>query len=712
MDIKEVLKSFFGYEDFKKGQKQLIEGVLCGNDVVGIMPTSGGKSICYQIPALMLEGVTLVISPLISLMKDQVDALIEYGVSAAYLNSTLSQGEYKNRLQNLKDGVYKLVYIAPEGLNSQDFINAVSFCTIQFIAIDEAHCISQWGHDFRPDYKIIPEFISKLPKRPIIGAYTATATTEIKEDIISTLKLKEALETVTGFDRPNLYFAVEKPGNKNDYIMNYLNKHIGDPGIIYCATRKETENLTQILDKRGFKVSMYHGGMANHQRQQSQEEFIYDKAEIMVATNAFGMGIDKSNVRFVIHYNMPKNMEAYYQEAGRAGRDGEESDCILLYAPQDVVKQKYLIEVNQMNPERERIAYKNLQSIVDYCNTNDCLRVRLMEYFGDNGLNEKCNKCGNCLDDSNLVEITTEAQKIMSCIARMKERFGTSMVAGVLSGSKDKRIIQLGFHELSTYGIMKGTTIKRIREIIQFLIAKGFINITEDKYPVVQLNSQSYEILKGKRKVFKPGYNIQDGNNTQKQVINGLFQQLKTLRRKLAEEKNIPPYIIFSDASLREMALHLPQNIPEFLDIKGVGQAKMETYGHEFLQLINNYTEKEKPVTSNTFKEKDNKQKSHRITCELFEKGLSVQEIAIDRNLTESTIVTHLERCIHEGEFLDFSGIIDENIEIKVLNAMKQCDSHYLSKIKEMLTEDISYLDIKKVLLKCSLMQNNYDNEE
>ncbi|MTI54321.1 DNA helicase RecQ [Geosporobacter ferrireducens] len=711
MDLNRILREYFGYESFRKGQYELIQGILSGQDVLGIMPTSGGKSLCYQIPALLMEGITLVISPLISLMKDQVDALRESGISATYLNSTLTSQEQRIRLEEIRTGQYKLVYIAPERLNTPDFLNIVMDVSIPFIAIDESHCISQWGHDFRPSYKEIPRFIARLNRRPILGTFTATATEEIIKDIKGILRLNRPLEIVTGFDRPNLYFRVEKGIDKKKYLLNYLKKRSDQSGIIYCATRKEVESLNKELKDKGFFVSMYHGGMGTEERQEAQDTFLYDQSSIMIATNAFGMGIDKSNVRYVIHFNMPKNMEAYYQEAGRAGRDGENSECILLFSPQDVVKQKYLIELNTMHSEREIVAYKNLQILIDYCHTHDCLRKRLLTYFGETTDWVQCGKCSNCLDDREKRDITLEAKKILSCVYRMKESFGVTMVANVLSGSKNKKVFALGLEKLSTYGIMEEYTTKDIQQIILFLVAEGYLTMTEGKYPVVKLTPQSAAVLKGKEEVYKRGEITAMECQEEGTVHESLLKDLKDLRMKIALEKGVPPYVIFPDTTLKEMAVYLPESKEALLKIKGIGAVKAETYGGLFLSTIISYMNKNNIESTVSKPEKDlsskskgpDKIQSHLETYALHQQGLSIEKMAEERGCTENTILSHLEKCFSEGLEINPEGMVDEAIEKQILEVIDRVGSQYLKPIKEALPEEISYFDIKKVLLKKSI---------
>lgn len=708
MNAKIFLKEYFGYDSFRTGQKELIDGIINNEDVLGIMPTSGGKSLCYQLPALLLNGTTIVISPLISLMKDQVDTLIELGISATYINSTLSISEINCRLNDIENGKYKLVYIAPERLNTSEFINIALKIEIPFIAIDEAHCISKWGHDFRPSYREIPRFIEKFKKTPTLGAYTATATKEIIKDIKSILKLKNPVEVITGFDRPNLYFHVEKHADKKSFILHYLKKHNDKSGIIYCSTRKEVEGLHNFLTQKGYSTSFYHGGMNNEDRKKSQDDFLYDESLIMIATNAFGMGIDKSNVRFVIHYNIPQSMEGYYQEAGRAGRDGEKSDCILLFASQDVVKQKFLIQESHLNPERASIAYGNLQVLVDYCHTQDCLRKRLLEYFEEENINEKCGNCSSCLDERELKDITIESQKILSCVYRMQERYGTTIISQVLKGSKNKKVLQFGLDSLSTYGIMENYTEKDIKHIISFLMAEGYLTLTESQYPIVKLTNKSSDVLKGKVKVFIQ-VDINDNKEIKEDKIHeDLFSILKNLRRKIALEKYVPPYIIFADTALKEMCIYLPQTKDEMLRIKGVGLKKYETYGEVFLNSIMDYVEKndikiEQEIAYDSLVKEEknlNKTKTHLVSYEMYSEGKSIEEIAEIRKLTKDTILNHLVKCQEEGIDINWSEIVDIELENKVLSVVDEIGAEFLKPIKENLPDEVSYYDIKTVLLK------------
>lgn len=597
MDLQNILKTYFGYDEFRNGQDKLIESIIKGRDALGIMPTGGGKSICYQLPAIALDGITIVISPLISLMKDQVDSLNELGINAAFMNSTLDNDEFLQILEGIRANSYKIVYVAPERLNTDSFINLVKDIRISLVAVDEAHCISQWGHDFRPSYLEIPRFINSLKQRPAVAAFTATATKEIIKEIKRLIGLRNPIEVTTGFDRPNLYYQVLKVSNKSKFLIEYLNDNFKtESGIVYCATRKSVESLVKILNDKGFSAVGYHGGMNSEERQNNQDEFILGNKRLIVATNAFGMGIDKPDVRFVIHYNMPKNMEAYYQEAGRAGRDGEKSDCILLYSASDIVKQKLMIQNDDIDPKRQEMLYKNLQYLVNYCNTNDCLRNQILNYFDEDSANDKCKNCSNCIDNSEMVDITLEAQKILSCIYRVNQRYGANMVIQVLRGSKNKKVLEARLDNVSTYGIMKEYSDSAISEIIMTLVSSGYIHMTHDKYPVLKLTSKSADVLSGKTKLHHKKHLLQKKDEKEKasKSIKGgnidfdieLFEKLKQYRYKIAQEKGLPPYVIFHDIALKEMAAYLPVNKESFLEIKGVGEKKYENYGEGFIDII------------------------------------------------------------------------------------------------------------------------------
>ena len=593
MNIKplDILQKYYGYTSFRKGQENIIKSIINKEDVLAIMPTGGGKSICYQVPALCLDGMTIVISPLISLMKDQVDALKTMGVKALLINSSLSNSEYSKVLEDIENDECKIIYIAPERLDSMEFVNIIRGKNISQVAIDEAHCVSQWGHDFRVSYKKIPHFINRLEKRPIVTAFTATASNEVREDIIRILNLHSPAVYITGFDRENLSINIVKSSSKNKYILDYIENHKNESGIIYASTRKEVENIYEGLLKRNYSVAKYHAGLSNDARHEYQEKFINDDIKIMVATNAFGMGIDKPNIRWVLHYNMPQSIENYYQEIGRAGRDGEDSECVLLFSPGDIHTQKYLVEVGIENPERKRVQYKKLQQMVDLVYSNTCYRKSILNYFGEHFL-EECNNCSNCLNDGEVVDKTLDAQKVISCIARMKRSFGATMIIDVLRGSKNKKVLDLGFDTLTTYGIMKNYSNEDLKTFINTLVSHGFLDVVENigvrgSFPTIKLNEQSLKVIRQEIKVeFK-----EDKVTKSRYVENELYEMLVSLRSEIAKEEGVAPYMVFGDATLKNMASSYATNKEEMLNISGVGQIKYEKYGNRFEDIIEKYIE-------------------------------------------------------------------------------------------------------------------------
>ncbi len=583
MDPQTVLKSNFGYDTFRPGQARVIDAVLHRQNVLAIMPTGGGKSLCYQIPALMQSGLTLVVSPLISLMKDQVDTLVDNGIPATFINSTLDYMEINERFAAARNRQVRLLYISPERLDS-DYFDQLASLPIDLLAIDEAHCISQWGHDFRPSYLNLTDLVQHLPSRPTIIALTATATPRVATDIKERLGITEQVQT--GFTRENLAFKVVKNQDSDRFLMDYLKLNQDQSGIIYASTVKEVERLHRILTKKKFNVTIYHGQLSKAERRQNQEDFLFDRVPVMIATNAFGMGIDKSNVRFVIHDQIPGSIEAYYQEAGRAGRDGLPSEAILLYKLRDVQIQHYYIESSERDEESKEVEYQKLQAMSQYGNTQMCLQRYILNYFHEDG--PDCGYCGNCLDTREAQDITVETQQVLSCMHRMGERFGKEMVALVLTGSQNQRVRQFHFEKLSTYGLMKQKTKKQVTELIDYLVASGIIAMEGGQYPVLKNTAAGLDILRGKQRVTRK---VAIKAEKSLPTNDALFEELRQLRRDLAEEQHVPPFVIFSYKTLRDMCAVLPETLDEMLDVKGIGENKLAKYGEQFLKVLQNYQE-------------------------------------------------------------------------------------------------------------------------
>ena len=595
-----MLETYFGYTSFRPAQEAPIASLLRNEDVIGIMPTGAGKSICFQIPALCKAGLTIVFSPLISLMKDQVDGLLVQNIPAALINSTLTQAEFNKTMYEVRSGKIKLLYIAPERLGSNFFCNVLRALPIAQVIVDEAHCISEWGHDFRPSYRLIGEWLNSLPKRPIVGAFTATATKYVENDIKKLLGLDTANVYVTGFDRPNLSFSVIRTPKRMDYVVHYVRQHANENGIIYCATRKDVDRVYENLTRAGVKVGHYHGGLSDEVRREMQNAYADDKLQVMVATNAFGMGIDKSNVRYVLHYQMPRNMESYYQEAGRAGRDGAPAECILLYSGQDVQVHKYLIEQSIETPERQEVELRKLQSMIDYCFCSNCLRKYMLNYFGESTVWTTCDNCSSCKGSGDKVNVTKEAKAIFRAIMGTDERYGASMITSIVRGDRTDRIMRAGHDALPVFGLLSNVDEKSIKGLIQQFVASGYLRSSSGKYPVLSLTAGAEEVLAGHKEVEEIRQHVSIPSRTSRSTFTtsrgkassgsgGLFEHLRQHRKRLAEEAGLRPYLIFPDTVLIDLANLRPTTLGEFGNVKGVGEAKLKKYGLSFLQAIAEY---------------------------------------------------------------------------------------------------------------------------
>ncbi|MGH0593441.1 DNA helicase RecQ [Bacillus pretiosus] len=695
----ELLASYFGYSSFRRGQDETIKNVLDGKDTVCIMPTGGGKSICYQIPALVFEGTTLVISPLISLMKDQVDTLVQNGISATYINSSISITEANQRIQLAKQGHYKLLYVAPERLDSMEFVDQLIDMKIPMIAIDEAHCISQWGHDFRPSYLHIHRILDYLPEKPLVLALTATATPQVREDICNTLGINQENTIMTTFERENLSFSVIKGQDRNAYLADYIRQNQKESGIIYAATRKVVDQLYEDLMKAGVSVSKYHAGMSDTDRNEQQELFLRDEVSVMVATSAFGMGIDKSNIRYVIHYQLPKNMESYYQEAGRAGRDGLDSACILLYSSQDVQVQRFLID-QSTGESRFSNELEKLQNMTDYCHTEQCLQSFILQYFGEEP-KEDCGRCGNCTDDRESIDVTRESQMVLSCMIRTNQRFGKQMIAQVLTGSKNKKVIEFNFHTLPTYGLLSNRSVKEVSEFIEFLISDELIAVEHGTYPTLKVTEKGKEVLLSKVNV------LRKERVETRQIVQDhpLFEVLREVRKKIAQGEGVPPFVIFSDQTLKDMCAKMPQSDSELLNVKGIGEHKLVKYGSHFLQAVQHFI-KENPNYAETVKtevvterKKSGKASanSHLETYEMYKQGIDLDEIAKERGLSRQTIENHLIRSFEDGMEIDWNSFVPAEYESLIETAVQNAEGG-LKSIKEQLPNEVSYFMIRAYL--------------
>ena len=602
MELESLLKQYFGYTSFRPGQHEVIQTLLEGRDCLAIMPTGAGKSICFQLPALMMPGVTLVISPLISLMKDQVDSLVNQEIPATYINSQCTFEEAKARFAAIRAGRVKLVYISPERLENEFFTSFMQSLPISMFIIDEAHCVSQWGHDFRPSYCAIKDWIAALPRRPVVGAFTATATEKVKEDMMTLLGLEKERIFIGGFDRPNLYFRVVRTNRKLDFALAYVQQHQEDSGIIYAATRKEVDRVYEELTRRGIRAGRYHAGLSDDVRRTMQDAFTYDRLQVIVATNAFGMGIDKSNVRYVIHYQMPKNIESYYQEAGRAGRDGAPGECILLFSRQDIMIQKFLIEQSVHDPQQQAVEFRLLNAMVRYCEGNHCLRHYILTYFGEHPSWQRCEKCGNCDQETVEEDMTEQVRSICLCVDELKGRFGMTMVCDILKGSQNAKLRRYGFENNSAFGMLGNFTLSEVRDMVRQCIDDGYLDQSDGKYPVVSLTADGRQALSGSRRIVQQKVVAADlvpelpkrqqkrrAGAIDEDALRPLFDTLRAVRLELAKDEHIPPFVIFSDATLWDMAALKPDSLDAMSQIKGVGSFKLHKYGRQFVGAIQSY---------------------------------------------------------------------------------------------------------------------------
>ena len=700
--LETALQQHFGYSTFRPGQKEIIETILAGRDTLGVLPTGGGKSICYQLTALVSPGLTVVISPLISLMKDQVDTLTQLGIPAAYLNSTISNQEFSDIMMQLRQGKLKLLYVAPERLDNSSFTSFISQQPISLVAIDEAHCVSQWGFDFRPSYRNINQFINQLPVRPVVASFTATATHLVQKDIVKQLNLKNPEVFINSFDRPNIKFTVLEPSNRKQTLHQLINHD--EAIIIYASTRKQVDKLHDDLRRKGYKASKYHAGMTQDERKQAQNDFINDQTNIVIATNAFGMGIDKTDVRKVIHYNLPKDLESYYQEAGRAGRDSLEAEAILLYHAQDIMTNKFLIAQSS-----DELAQERLETIIQYANFTGCLRNYVLEYFGET-TDGDCGNCSSCLGEVKIVDVTKEAQMILSSMVRMKLNFGMTMIVDVLRGSQKQQILEHKFDELSTHGIMKNYSIQQIRDILSALVAHRYIGVTE--YRGLYPTSKAKTLLLGDATISIKERSYKEIRSTQTRSFSSpvnqeLFDALREIRLELAQAEQVPAYVIFSNKSLEDMASRLPRNVEDFLLVEGVGPVKADKYGGHFLPVIQEFL-KSPDSNSNKSHYQDSgpnsvsnisNSDSHLESAKFAEEGLTPYEIAIERDLTEATVLNHLVQAAEEGDLEEFDADVPYSHKKLIKEAFQKLGTDTLKPIKEALAEEITYSQIRYVLI-------------
>lgn len=681
---KQLLKKAYGYDSFRQGQADVINALLNDDDALVVMPTGGGKSLCYQIPAQVKGGTTLVISPLIALMKDQVDALNQIGVQASYINSSLTKEEERARLRDVQNNQCTLLYVAPERLYEPHFIQAISQTKLSLIAIDEAHCLSQWGHDFRPSYLHIKQWIDGLDDRPPLVALTATATHEVADDIRAHLGIDENKQHLFGFKRDNITFRQIKGEKKETYIPHYVSLHQNQSGIIYTSTRKEAEKLYDRLNK-SHRVALYHGGLSEFARTEAQESFVRDDVDVMIATNAFGMGINKANVRYIVHANIPGTLEAYYQEAGRAGRDGEPSECILMYQAQDLQTQRFFIEQSNGEPSKKQHDFEKLQQMNRYAHTNECLEQFILAYFGDDDTSP-CGKCSNCTRTGEKEDVTRDAQMVLSCVVRLKERFGKGIVAQVLTGSRNKKMEQFDLTNLPTYGLMSNRSAKDVQVFIDFLISENYLGLTPTSYPVIQLTEQGLGVLKGKAQVFHYKEPIEEAGEGDNQA----FEQLRKKRKELADEQGIPPYLVFSDKTLKEMINLRPRSLEEFSQISGVGEQKREQYGEMFIAWLGELGLTEKKARKSSGKARLDVNQA----IALYQEGKTIEAIAEELSFSTQTIVKHLIEAEKEDQISGLLELVDQAKQDRINEAISKCGKEFLKPIKMEVGEDISYTEI------------------